>query len=130
MDTVTAARLLNVAEAEILEVRQDGDGWWALQEDMANHDRNWRPLDPAMNAGWWETPHPSLVIDPVQAPVDDPEPAGGDTDGDGVPTGAAGQILEWVGSDKARAGQALSVEQASDKPRSTLVAALQKVITS
>ena len=29
MDRFEAARLLNVADAEIVEVRRDAEGWWA-----------------------------------------------------------------------------------------------------
>lgn len=122
MDVVTAAQILNVAADEVLEVRLDTDGWWALQEDQASHERNWRPLDPSMDPRWWLTPHPALVTDPVQAPVDEPlpDPVGG----------SSGQIMDWVGSDKARAAQALAAVESSQSPDPVLIAALQKVIDS
>lgn len=49
---------------------------------------------------------------------------------DEVPSGTIGAVERWVGSDKGRAQQALTAEQASPSPRSTLVDALTKIITS
>lgn len=52
-------------------------------------------------------------------------PAGG---GDVLDVNAkADVVLAWVGDDPARAAQALAAESAKDKPRSTLVKALEKV---
>lgn len=48
-------------------------------------------------------------------------------DGDGVPDGSAAEVLDWVGDDADRAGAALVVETARDKPRSTLIASLEKL---
>jgi hypothetical protein len=56
----------------------------------------------------------------------DPDGPGVDTDGDGVPEGSAKQVLEWVGTDPARAAAALEAEEARPKPRSTLVDELHK----
>lgn len=39
----------------------------------------------------------------------------------------AADVLDWVGDDPDRAAEALAAEQAKDKPRSTLVKALEKV---
>lgn len=50
-----------------------------------------------------------------------------DADGDGVPDGSAKDVLGWVGDDRARAALALQAESRRDKPRSTLVADLEKV---
>jgi hypothetical protein len=51
-----------------------------------------------------------------------------DVDGDGVPDGNAKQIQAWVGEDKDRAAAALAAEdKRAEGPRSTLVAALEKV---
>ncbi len=58
------------------------------------------------------------------------EPPAGGEDGtpvDELPDGDAKQILAWVGEDADRAAQALEHEAAKEKPRSTLIAALQKV---
>jgi hypothetical protein len=51
-----------------------------------------------------------------------------DVDGDGVPDGTAKDVTDWVGDDPDRAVLALAFEQARDKPRTTLVAALEKLI--
>lgn len=42
-------------------------------------------------------------------------------------TANAADVLAWVGEDPERAAEALEAEQAKDKPRSTLVAALTKL---
>ena len=44
-----------------------------------------------------------------------------------VPAGTAAEILEAVGTNRDLARAALDVERRSDKPRVTLVAALEKV---
>lgn len=44
-----------------------------------------------------------------------------------VPSGTSGEVLAWVGGDQDRARQALDTEQQRDKPRSSLVAKLEKL---
>jgi hypothetical protein len=44
-----------------------------------------------------------------------------------VPDGTAADVLAWVGEDRGRARQALTVEQARPKPRTSLVAKLDKI---
>lgn len=51
-----------------------------------------------------------------------------DATGDGVPDGTAAQVLAWVDSDPDRAALALAAEQHREPPRSTVVAALDKLI--
>lgn len=46
---------------------------------------------------------------------------------DPVPDGTAQVVLEWVGSDADRAQRALTSELAKDLPRSTLIAALERI---
>ena len=46
--------------------------------------------------------------------------------GSEVPDGTSKEILKWVGDDKERAQAALDKENASSKPRSTLVDDLEK----
>lgn len=55
----------------------------------------------------------------------DQSPAGGD----GMPPidGTIGDLMAWVGDDKARAAQALTAEQAKDKPRTTFVKQLTAI---
>jgi hypothetical protein len=56
-----------------------------------------------------------------------PEPA---ADPDTVPSGTAATVLDWVGDDPERAVRALDVENAADRPRTTLVAALEALATN
>lgn len=73
---------------------------------------------------------------PVAADVPElsPSPSPGDADVGGdvalvmqVPDGPVFDVLTWVGNDLERAAAALTAEQARDKPRTTLVAALTNV---
>lgn len=54
---------------------------------------------------------------------------GGDAeaDTDPVPEGTAQVVLDWVGSDPDLARRALDAEEARDTPRSTLIAALERL---
>jgi hypothetical protein len=45
-----------------------------------------------------------------------------------VKSGTSREVLGWVGDDKDRARRALEKEQASDKPRSTLIRELNEVL--
>ena len=69
----------------------------------------------------------------------EPEPEGEELEADGGDAdapdeldidGTAQQVLAWVGDDPERAEEALAAEQAKDKPRSTLVKALEKTAES
>ena len=72
------------------------------------------PLDDDARA--WQSAH-------VESGEADAEPTpAGELDIDAT----AADILEWVGDDPDRAAEALAAEQAKDKPRSTLVKALEK----
>lgn len=44
MDSPEAARILGVAESEIVDVRQHAGWWEARHHDMATHDETWRPV--------------------------------------------------------------------------------------
>lgn len=44
-----------------------------------------------------------------------------------VPSGKAGDILAWVGDNRGRAKQALAAERAATRPRSTLLAQLERL---
>lgn len=61
------------------------------------------------------------------APVVEETDTTPDVDGDGVPDGTAKDVLGWVGDDPAKAALALLAEGKRDKPRSTLVADLEKL---
>lgn len=56
----------------------------------------------------------------------EPEPA---VDPDAVPDGTVAVVLGWVGDDRERAVRALEVENAAEKPRTTLVNALEALAT-
>lgn len=47
-----------------------------------------------------------------------------------VPGGPVAAVIEWVGSDPARAETALSVEQARAKPRQKLIVALEQLLAT
>lgn len=61
-----------------------------------------------------------------ETPLVGGENGGGETP-DPVPDVDAKELLAWVGEDQARAVRALEAEQAREKPRSTVVTALEKV---
>lgn len=61
------------------------------------------------------------------APVVEQTDTTGDVTGDGVPDGTAKDVLDWVGSDQGRAARALEAERGRDKPRSTLIADLERL---
>ena len=56
----------------------------------------------------------------------EPEPI---VDPDAVPDGTVAAVLGWVGDDRERAARALEAENATDKPRTTLVGALEALAT-
>jgi NACalpha-BTF3-like transcription factor len=56
----------------------------------------------------------------------EPEPA---ADPDEVPAGSVAVVLAWVGEDREKAMRALEAENAADKPRTTLVTALEALAT-
>lgn len=51
----------------------------------------------------------------------------GQTHGNQVPDGSAADVLAWVANNPQRAALAADAENKRDKPRSTLLAALDKV---
>lgn len=115
MNPVEAARRLNVAEAEVLDVKAEAGWWHALHHDMASHVEEWRPVPGSPAA---DSPEP------------EPEAEGSDRPGSGdqVPDGTIAEVLDWVGDDSDRAVAALEAEEERDQSRTTLVAALEKVI--
>lgn len=63
----------------------------------------------------------------VTGVVAPPEP---EVDPTAVPTGTARKVLEWVGSDKDRAQQALDLEEERETPRKGLSEHLRMIIGS
>src|SRR5882757_2700324 len=127
MERGDVARLLKVADADVesfeenahglfVTIRDGGrrvvtkDGLFACDDHPAGAQlRRW--VEPVGESG------PELVSLPeaVEVKPSEPEP---------VPDGIAEAVLSWVGSDPERALAAWDAEQARDKPRSTLIAAL------
>lgn len=72
-------------------------------------------------------------VDSVEVLEADPEPELEPDGGDDDPPdeldidGTAVEVLAWVDNDPERAEEALTAEQAKDKPRSTLVKQLEKL---
>lgn len=60
-------------------------------------------------------------------PAPEPEPEESEVSSD-VPDGTVADVLEWVDGDPERAAEALAVEEASEHPRSTLIASLSDLI--
>jgi hypothetical protein len=63
-------------------------------------------------------------VQPSAAPPTAQAVQGGET----PPDGTASNVLDWVGDNPARARQALEAEQRREKPRTTLVAALTRIV--
>ncbi|MFJ5973517.1 hypothetical protein [Streptomyces sp. NPDC093060] len=68
----------------------------------------------------------ALLEAPVEEPEEKPEPAEPPEELD--IHGTAADVLAWVGDDPERAAEALEAEQAKDKPRSTLVKQMEKLV--
>lgn len=115
MNAAEAAQRLGVAEAEVVDVKAEAGWWHALHHDMASHGEQWRPV-----------PGAPAEDPPESAPEAEGSP--GADSGDQVPDGPAKDVLAWVGDDSDRAVAALEAEEARDQPRTTLVAALEKVV--
>lgn len=80
--------------------------------------------------GWRPAPKPRRA-----SPAHEPEPvayAPVDATGGALvpPDGTVDEVRAWVAGDPARARAALDAEQASDKPRSTLVTELEGALAS
>jgi hypothetical protein len=115
MNSVEAARMLGVAESEVVDVRAQAGWWHALHHDMASHEESWRRV-------------PDAPADEQPEPDEGVEGSPSSGSGDEVPDGTVAEVLEWVGDDSDRAVAALEAEEAADQPRTTLVAALEKVV--
>lgn len=124
MDLAEAAHRLYVAEHEIVDVRPAAGGWEALHHDMASHEETWRRVP-----GADEQPEPDPNPAPALKPERDSGVEGSPESGSGeVPDGNRDAVLAWVGDDPDRAVAALEAEELREQPRTTLVAALEKVI--
>lgn len=64
MDSPEAARMLGVAESEVVDIKAEAGWWHALHHDMASHTETWRPVI--------EAPEPEAADEPAEV---DPKPA-------------------------------------------------------
>lgn len=126
MDRYEAARVLGVADADVLnlaegvhgvevDVRDGGrrlirdDGIYAIGEHPGSaHLRRWK----------------NVTVAPESSPA---EPDRSEPDGETVPDGTAQEVLAWVDGDPTRAAAALAEEEKRDNPRSVLISKLRKV---
>ncbi|MFD8577152.1 hypothetical protein ACFV1H_17700 [Streptomyces virginiae] len=83
---------------------------------------NVEPLDDDA-AAYGQQPEPAEEESESQGPEEAADEADGAVDIDGTAT----EILEWVDGDEERAAEALALELAKDKPRSTLVKHLERL---
>ncbi len=89
------------------------------------------PVPPAVQEEETEPPAGGPVVTPPagSGPVEPVEPVvAGPVDPDAVPTGNAQGVIEWMGTDPARAQRAKEAEQLREKPRSTVMTRAEQVI--
>lgn len=113
MDATEAAHLLGVAPYEVSDVRHHAGWWEARHHDMASHVDSWRPVVPA-------------PADTPDTPTDTGETEPGTEPGE-VPDGSAREVLEWVDGDPGRARAAIAAENRRERPRVTLLGALESI---
>lgn len=138
-----AARALGLAPGEVAEVSESAhgmlarltaggtrlitpsDGVYACDDHPSGkHLRRWPGAAPAhggLNGGQGGGQGDGQENSEADGTGGEP-PAGG-----AVPAGTVEEVLGWVGADRERAAQALAAEQASARPRSTLVARLTEL---
>lgn len=156
MERGDVARLLSIADADVesfeenerglfVDVRDGGrrvvtkDGLFAMDDHPANAQlRRW----PYATGGIISPPNtggdsvPALLSEggyltdtPIPPELAESLNKGPETIAE-VPEGIAEVVLSWVDGDPERALAAWDVEQARDKPRSTLLAALEKLVSA
>ncbi len=115
-----AAKRMGMPAHEVLAVAEVGDYHVITTHDgqhtLVTEDGQTEPYngDPA------RLEDPRLAADAGEGEPSAPRP----------PEGTADEVLAWVGEDAERAAAALEAEQARAKPRSTLVAQLEKLAES
>jgi hypothetical protein len=126
LDRQSAARRLGVPEAEVVAIRDEADGPVITTLDGREYIALGDGYDQKLayfKVGPQNTAFPIHI--PVEEDADEPAV---DVDGDGVPDGTVKQILEWVGTDRQRAAQALAVEREKEADaRTTLIRDLEKL---
>ena len=141
MDRFEAARRLGLADTEVLDVVQTGDGTAVRVKDgserLITGDGVFALTDHLATANFrrWEgSPAPAKALAEAREPkagsaeeapaVRYEHPVGE------VPDGNADAVLDWAGDDRDRAAQALAAEVEREHPRSTLVSKLRKLAES
>lgn len=148
MDRYEAARYLGLADTELLDAREtedgtavhvkDGserlitdDGVFALSDHPATaHLRRWEGSDAPVKALAVAREERTVEEKPdidVELPVPSEAELASSSE---VPEGNADAVLDWVGDDRDRAAQALTVEKERENPRSTLISKLRKLAES
>jgi hypothetical protein len=131
VDAAEAAQLLGMKPEEVVAV----DGTVVRLHDGTRFDVDlaagtYRQLpgdDPAATAPR-DDEHPAEVPETTESALEKAAGAADDpTAPDAVPEGSADAVLAWAGTDPARAAAALAAERGREKPRSTLVTALEKL---
>lgn len=152
MERGDVARLLSIADADVesfeenelglfVDVRDGGrrvvtkDGLFACDDHPANRQlRQWSPvakpgliltvvgIDKASEAFVDAQTAAEQLGHTLTALSDKPE--------ESVPDGTAAEVLAWVGGSPERALQAYEVEEKRDKPRSTLLAKLEELVSA
>lgn len=140
-----AARVMGMAPSEVLAVAEVGE-YLVITTTDGQHtrvsDEGEAQLLTAAQAAQLgigqKTGAPVDDVDP-DSPVEGADPAAaaegagqeletpGGEQPDEVPDVSKDELLAWVGEDTDRAARALAAENARDKPRSTVVAELEKV---
>lgn len=134
-----AAHILGMKLSEIAGVTPADTGFVVTTHDgqhtLITHDGQTVPL---AAQGLFGEHGPELDLTGHAASTDDTAPSvdqDGEDDADDaddaeeVPEGTIEEISQWVGEDPARAQRALDAERERAQPRSTLVAALDKLVT-
>lgn len=124
MDRFEAARVLGLADADVLGVEDTAHGTAVTVRDGGD-----RLI--AEDGVFALTGHPSTAqLRRHEPAVADDVADDVDQDGDGVPDGSADGVLKWVGEDPERAARALEAEQERDSPRAVLSDKLRKLTAS
>lgn len=115
-----AARWLGAKTREIIDIVETADG----QTVVTTHDHTSWTLDPDGVITRVDLAAAAAPAGAGDASEVETEPA----DPDAVPDGPAADVLGWVGEDTERAGRALAAERERAKPRTSLVAPLEKLL--
>lgn len=102
-----------LAKGELVRVNEDGSPWTGGTTPVTGG------REVAADGRDLEIARLRAQLEELQA-----EP-GPKVDPDAVPVGTVAAVLGWVGDDRDRAARALDAENAAEKPRTTLVAALK-----